>query len=138
MSKNTHGPVEIKTVALKEGTPCDYDLFVDVTSLPNPHNIPSLTDRSGQDSDVQKYVFKDKRARAIVARIVRRAVFKRYEKNRYVIIIGCYGGKHRSVAVAERTKQQLNKLKVNCWVNHTQRWKWFEKEDRKPRESIKA
>lgn len=134
--KRKRGPIEIKTIAIGDGPQCDYDLLVDCRNLRNPYNVDRLSTMSGLDKEVQDFVMADPRAPKLVADIVRRAVFHPYEVSRFVIVIGCKGGRHRSVAIAEQVKKRLNELKVNCWTTHTTRWKWYRQEPKKPGHKI--
>lgn len=137
--KKKRGSVEIKTFAMSEGNaPSDYDLLVDCTSLPNPHKVSTLRDLDGTKPEVQDYVMKDKRAKELIRKLIPRCVFHPYENQRFVVMIGCYGGKHRSVAIAEELKSQLSELKVNAWVSHTARWRWKRKDETHRREKLKA
>jgi RNase adapter protein RapZ len=101
----------------KYGLPVDADLVVDCRFLPNPHWIPELRPMSGRDPEVREYVlsqpgaldFLDHYAAslAIVVEGYRR------EGKRYVTLaVGCTGGKHRSVAIAEELSSRLIALGV--------------------------
>ena len=91
----------------KYGLPADADLVADCRFLPNPHWVPSLRPLTGQDAAVREYVLGQPGAAAFVDAYltvleVSLAGFER-EGRRYVTLaIGCTGGKHRSVAIAER------------------------------------
>ncbi|MGH8836795.1 MAG: RNase adapter RapZ [Actinomycetes bacterium] len=96
----------------KHGLPVDADLVLDCRFLPNPHWVPELRPHTGQDPDVRAYVLGQAGAEETVARYadVVRAIAAGYlrEGKRYATIaIGCTGGKHRSVAIADRLAELL-------------------------------
>ncbi len=96
----------------KYGAPVDADLLLDVRFLPNPYFVPELTDLSGLDEAVREYVLNDpeskellRHAQALLAFCLPR--FEREGKAYVTIGIGCTGGRHRSVALAERLAAEL-------------------------------
>ena len=96
----------------KHGLPVDADLVLDCRFLPNPHWVPELRPHTGQDPDVRAYVLAQPGAEETVARYADlvRAIAAGYlrEGKRYATIaIGCTGGKHRSVAIADRLAELL-------------------------------
>jgi UPF0042 nucleotide-binding protein len=96
----------------KHGLPVDADLVLVCRFLPNPHWVPELRPHTGQDPDVRAYVLGQAGAEETVARYadVVRAIAAGYlrEGKRYATIaIGCTGGKHRSVAIADRLAELL-------------------------------
>ncbi|MCS7057286.1 MAG: RNase adapter RapZ [Meiothermus sp.] len=97
----------------KWGPPQDADLVLDVRSLPNPHYDPVLKSRPGTDPEVAAYVFSDKRNetfyRTLLTTIGLSAEGARQGgRAAYTVAVGCTGGQHRSVAVAERLAQELS------------------------------
>jgi UPF0042 nucleotide-binding protein len=96
----------------KYGLPVDADLVVDVRFLPNPHWVPELRPLTGLDREVSDYVFASPEAGELVRRYgeVLRLVVPGYlrEGKRYLTLaVGCTGGKHRSVALAEELGRML-------------------------------
>ncbi|HKE51582.1 MAG TPA: RNase adapter RapZ [Actinomycetes bacterium] len=96
----------------KHGLPVDADLVLDCRFLPNPHWVPELRPHTGQDPDVRAYVLGQPGAEETVANYAElvRAIAAGYlrEGKRFATIaIGCTGGKHRSVAIAERLAELL-------------------------------
>ncbi len=102
----------VLSFGFKYGLPVDADLVVDVRFLPNPHWIPELRPLTGLDPAVADYVFSVPEARELVERYgdVLRLVLPGYvrEGKRYLTLaVGCTGGKHRSVAMAEELGRVL-------------------------------
>jgi UPF0042 nucleotide-binding protein len=107
----------------KYGLPVDADLVVDCRFLPNPHWVPDLRARTGQDPLVRDYVLSQRGAQEFLDRYseVLAILIPGYqaEGKRYVsLAVGCTGGKHRSVAVAEQLAQRLTDLGVDVRVSH--------------------
>jgi len=96
----------------KYGVPVDADLVFDVRCLPNPHFVPTLKRRTGLDRAVVAFMERDKSAREFMNRLEEyvRYVIPYYiaEGKAYLTVaIGCTGGRHRSVMIAERLKRAL-------------------------------
>jgi UPF0042 nucleotide-binding protein len=104
--------VTLLSFGYKHGIPSDSDLIFDVRCLPNPHFVPALRDRTGRDRPVVTFMDKDAGTREFIERL---ADYLRYVLPQYVaegksyltISIGCTGGRHRSVMIAERLKRSL-------------------------------
>jgi UPF0042 nucleotide-binding protein len=98
--------VHFVSFGFKYGVPIDADLVFDVRFLPNPHYVDDLRPLTGQDSAVYEYVMKWSDTQQFLAKLedFLKFLIPHYEregKSQVVIAIGCTGGKHRSVAVAE-------------------------------------
>jgi UPF0042 nucleotide-binding protein len=98
--------VNFLSFGFKRGIPLDCDLIVDVRFLRNPHFIEELREKDGRDPPVKDYVFQSPEAQEFVERYadLLRFLLPKYqfEGKAYLNIgIGCTGGKHRSVAIAE-------------------------------------
>ena len=96
----------------KHGLPVDADLVLDCRFLPNPHWVPELRPHTGQDPDVRAYVLGQPGAEETVERYAElvhaiAAGYLREGKRYATIAIGCTGGKHRSVAIADRLAELL-------------------------------
>jgi RNase adapter protein RapZ len=107
----------------KYGLPVDADMVVDVRFLPNPHWVPELRPLTGLDPTVAAYVFESPEAAELVQRYgdVLRLVLPGYvrEGKRYLTLaVGCTGGKHRSVALAEEFGRLLRADDVDVHVVH--------------------
>jgi RNase adapter protein RapZ len=107
----------------KYGLPMDADLVADVRFLPNPHWIPELRPHTGQDPDVRDYVLSQEGAGRFLdvytelLRLVG-AGYQREGKRYLTLAIGCTGGKHRSVAIAEEIAKRLVEDGVQTTVAH--------------------
>ena len=107
----------------KYGLPLDADLVADVRFLPNPHWIPALRPHTGQDHDVRDYVLSQAGAGEFLdvytelLRLVG-AGYQREGKRYLTLAIGCTGGKHRSVAIAEELAKRLAGDGVQTTVVH--------------------
>jgi UPF0042 nucleotide-binding protein len=101
----------------KHGVPVDADLVFDVRCLPNPHFVPALRRRTGRDRAVVEFMERDTSARAFMDRLedYLKYVIPYYiaeGKSYLTVAIGCTGGRHRSVMIAERLRKALAELGV--------------------------
>lgn len=113
----------VMSFGFKYGIPVDADLVVDVRFLPNPHWVPELRALNGLDASVSDYVVAQESAREFLDRYAELLHFiaEGYlrEGKRYVTVaVGCTGGKHRSVAMAEHLSTRLVKDGVETLVRH--------------------
>lgn len=98
--------VHITSFGFKYGIPIDADLIYDVRFLPNPHYVDTLRPHTGQEPEVYDYVMKWPETQTFLKMLVEMLQFlipqyRKEGKSHVVIGIGCTGGKHRSVAIAE-------------------------------------
>jgi UPF0042 nucleotide-binding protein len=113
----------VLSFGFKYGLPLDADLVADVRFLPNPHWIPELRPHTGQDPDVRDYVLSQEGAGRFLdvytelLRLVG-AGYQREGKRYLTLAIGCTGGKHRSVAMAEEIAKRLAGDGVQTTVAH--------------------
>jgi UPF0042 nucleotide-binding protein len=113
----------VLSFGFKYGLPLDADLVADVRFLPNPHWIPELRPHTGQDPDVRDYVLSQEGAGQfldVYAELLRLvgAGYQREGKRYLTLAIGCTGGKHRSVAMAEEIAKRLVGDGVQTTVAH--------------------
>lgn len=99
--------VNFMSFGFKYGIPIDADLVLDVRFLPNPHYIDNLRPLTGKEGEVAEYVFKWPETQEFMKRLIDLLEFtipqyKKEGKSQLIVGIGCTGGKHRSVAVAEK------------------------------------
>ncbi len=104
--------VNVMSFGFKRGTPREADLLFDVRFLPNPHWVDELRALDGRDAPVRDYVFGQPIAGPFLDRLeaLLDVALPGYlaERKRYLTIaIGCTGGKHRSVAIAEHLAAHL-------------------------------
>ena len=113
----------VMSFGFKYGLPVDADLVVDCRFLPNPHWIPELRPRTGLDPEVSGYVLAQPGAKELlesygeVLRVIT-AGYRREGKRYVTLAVGCTGGKHRSVAMAEQLAARLNGDGVDTTVLH--------------------
>ncbi|SDB98047.1 RNase adapter RapZ [Shouchella lonarensis] len=98
--------VHFLSFGFKYGIPIDADLVFDVRFLPNPHYIAELQPKTGLEQEVSSYVLKWQDTQQFVHKLTDLFSFmlphyKREGKSQVVIAIGCTGGQHRSVTLAE-------------------------------------
>lgn len=115
--------VNVVSFGFKYGIPADADLVFDVRFLPNPYYEISLREKTGQDPQVRNYVFCDGTADRYLDRLFAMLDFlipqyTREGKAVLTIGIGCTGGRHRSVAIAEAVNQHLMEQNVPTTVTH--------------------
>jgi UPF0042 nucleotide-binding protein len=97
--------VTVMSFGFKYGIPQDADLVFDVRFLPNPYYVDDLRPKTGNDAEVQTYVMENEKSQQFLAKLTDLVDFliPNYileGKNQLVIAIGCTGGKHRSVTLA--------------------------------------
>jgi RNase adapter protein RapZ len=107
----------------KHGVPFDADLVFDVRFLPNPHFVPGLRLLDGRDARVREFVLENAEGRELLQHLRDFLTFllPRYEregKAYLTIAIGCTGGRHRSVTLAEVLKKFLDELGYAPTVVH--------------------
>lgn len=115
--------VNLLTFGFKHGLPQEADLVVDVRFLPNPFFIDELREKTGLDAPVSDYVLAHKEATEFLDRYssLVNYLLPHYilEGKAYVTIgVGCTGGKHRSVAIAEALSQMINSSDCRVTVKH--------------------
>ena len=106
--------ITVMSFGFKYGIPSDSDLVFDVRFLPNPYYIDGLREKTGNDPEVQDYVMGNEKAEQFLDKLKDMTEFliPNYileGKNQLVISIGCTGGKHRSVTLANALYKVLEK-----------------------------
>ena len=106
--------ISVLSFGFKYGIPADADLVFDVRFLPNPYYIDELRPKSGNDREVREYVMNNNKAREFLAKLTDMIEFLipnyvQEGKTQLVIGIGCTGGKHRSVTLANELYEALQK-----------------------------
>lgn len=120
--EQNHLTVTFMSFGFKYGAPIDADLMFDVRFLPNPHYVESLRPLTGKQSEVYEYVLKWSETKQFLHKLVDMLTFllphyHREGKTQLVVGIGCTGGKHRSVAIAEYLHNRLAE-QAQTRVNH--------------------
>ena len=116
--------ITILSFGFKYGIPSDSDLVFDVRFLPNPYYIDELKPRTGNDKEVQEYVMGFDVSHEFLNKLVEMLKFliPNYiieGKNQLVISIGCTGGKHRSVTLANKLYEALgNSVEYGLKIEH--------------------
>lgn len=115
--------VTILSFGFKYGIPDDSDLVFDVRFLPNPYYIADLKLLTGNDRAVSDYVMSSEQAQDFEKQVFQMVEFliPNYileGKNQLVISIGCTGGKHRSVTIANALGRHLSQLPYSLKVEH--------------------
>lgn len=115
--------VSVRSFGFKHGSPRDADLLFDVRFLPNPHWVPDLRDKRGNQPEVSTYVLEQPGALEFVDQVEQMLtflipLFETEGKSYLSVGIGCTGGHHRSVAIAEEIGKRLNDRDIRAVVRH--------------------
>jgi RNase adapter protein RapZ len=115
--------VTVVSFGFKYGIPVDADYVADMRFLPNPHWVPELRPRTGQDAGVADYVKSQDGAKEFLDRFVPLIVdvgkgYLREGKRFMTVALGCTGGKHRSVAMAEEITMRLVASGIDARAAH--------------------
>lgn len=115
--------ISATSFGFKFGVPHDVDLLFDVRFLANPHFVPELKPKTGSDPAVAAYIEKDPETTAFMDRLSSFVdyllpLYEREDKSYLSIGIGCTGGRHRSVYVAERLADLLRSQGYPVRVSH--------------------
>ena len=113
----------IVSFGFKHGVPNDVDLVLDCRFLPNPHWEDELRDKTGEDSAVRDYLLGKEIANEFLSHLnsMLRLIMPAYQnegKSYLSLAIGCTGGKHRSVVVANELEEILHNLGFGANVTH--------------------
>jgi len=117
--------IQIESFGFKHGVPYDADFVFDVRCLPNPYWEPDLRSKNGKDSDIVEFLGKsdvtDRMYTDILAFLNNRIPeYTEHNRNYLTVAIGCTGGQHRSVYLAERIAAELRKYHEGVLVRHNQ------------------
>ena len=107
----------------KHGIPLESDLIFDVRCLPNPFYIDELRGLTGLDEPVRSYVFEQEETKGFVTRFTDMVdylvpLYSKEGKSQLVISVGCTGGHHRSVAIAQYIHDHLEEKNIRTSVSH--------------------
>lgn len=115
--------ITILSFGFKYGIPNDSDLVFDVRFLPNPYYIDELKHKSGNDREVQEFCMGFEVARVFLDKLEEMLQFLLPNyiaegKNQLVVSIGCTGGKHRSVTLANQLYQRMGQGDYGLRIEH--------------------
>jgi RNase adapter protein RapZ len=115
--------VNVVSFGFKYGLPVDADMVADCRFLPNPRWVPELASQTGQDPGVIEYVLDQPGAAEFLeafARAIAIALegFDRRGRNDVLVAVGCTGGKHRSVVMADKIAARLSQSWPGIQVTH--------------------
>ncbi len=116
--KDTEIAINIMSFGFKYGIPLDADLVFDVRCFANPYYVDELKDKTGNDKEVQDYVMSTSAAAEFMDKLCDMIKFLiplyiEEGKTSLTICIGCTGGKHRSVTMANRLADVLSEHEAN-------------------------
>jgi len=112
--------INFVSFGFKHGIPYDVEMVFDTRIIPNPYWISELKDLTGEDEVVKKFVLENKEAQELIKNIEKYLDYylrkvKEEERNFFVVGIGCSGGQHRSVVIAEYLAQRYeSKYRTLC------------------------
>ncbi len=106
--------ITILSFGFKNGIPVDADLVFDVRFLPNPYYIEEMRKKTGNDSIVRSYVMSNDKSQQFLSKLIDMMDFLSPNyilegKNQLIVAIGCTGGMHRSVTLANELYDELKK-----------------------------
>jgi UPF0042 nucleotide-binding protein len=115
--------VTVLSFGFKYGLPPDADFVLDARFLPNPYWVPELREHNGRETEVSQYVLGQPGATTFVdtySRLINTTApgFEREGKRYLTVAVGCTGGKHRSVAIAEELARRLRDLRLAASAQH--------------------
>ena len=115
--------ITILSFGFKYGIPVDSDLVFDVRFIPNPFYIPELKPFSGNDEPVKNYVMEQTETQTFLQKVNDMFEFlipnyQKEGKRQLIISIGCTGGRHRSVAIANSIYETLRVNNHDVYIEH--------------------
>ncbi|HEY8962841.1 MAG TPA: RNase adapter RapZ, partial [Alphaproteobacteria bacterium] len=115
--------VTVMSFGFKNGVPRESDMVLDVRFLRNPHWVAKLKSLTGQDKDVQKYIADDDDYGAFMkhTQSMLKLLLPRYAdegKYYFTLAVGCTGGKHRSVYIAETLSKMIKDAGYTLSLRH--------------------
>ncbi|MGA9110494.1 MAG: RNase adapter RapZ [Smithella sp.] len=122
-ARNKKMVINVTSFGYRYGLPADADLVFDVRFLPNPYFVEKLKNYDGNNIDVRNYVLQNKESMEFLEKIsdLMNLLIPLYEKEgkvRLNIAMGCTGGKHRSVVIANKISSFFSSMKYIVNLNH--------------------
>ena len=114
--------ITFESFGFKNGVPDDADVILDVRMLDNPFYVPELKELTGMEKEVSDYVLNSDRTQAYLEKVIAYLdfMFEAYdkeEKRHLTICVGCTGGQHRSVTIANYLHEYYNG-RYMCYITH--------------------
>jgi len=121
--EKTGFPINIVSFGFKHGMPNDVDLVFDVRFIDNPYYIDELREKTGLHKEVQDYVMGKTESQVFLEKLIDMVnflvpLYVKEGKGQLSIAIGCTGGRHRSVTLAEKLAEHLEKTCHKIIINH--------------------
>lgn len=116
--------ITVMSFGYKFGIPQDADYVFDVRFMPNPYYVDDLRRKTGNDKEVQDYVMATKESKNFIRMLTKMTTFVANEmtneedRHQFVVAVGCTGGRHRSVTVANLLAEGLKDLPYTVRVFH--------------------
>ena len=115
--------INVISFGYRYGLPADADLVFDVRFLPNPYFVEDLKEFNGQNEDVRDYVLKNEKSETFLEKVfdLMTYLIPLYDKEgkvRLNVALGCTGGKHRSVVMADQVGAHFSEMKYIVNVTH--------------------
>ena len=115
--------IHVMSFGFKHGIHTEADFVIDVRCLPNPYWVENLRTKTGLDDEVINYVFSFDESKKLLDKLIDmldflNPLYIKEGKSQIVFAIGCTGGNHRSVAIAEALKKHFCGRWDNVSVNH--------------------
>lgn len=115
--------LSVASFGFKYGLPADADMVIDVRFLPNPYYVPEMKELGGLDLPVAEYVLQNEVSRAFLDKYILLLSFlmPNYHlegKRHFTLAVGCTGGRHRSVAMAEEIARRMKEQGYVVTVSH--------------------
>lgn len=122
---DTHGSMQTTVVSFgyKHGIPLDADLVLDCRFVPNPHWVEELRDQTGLDEGVRRFVLSQPEAASFLQKLdelfaLLLPAYVKEGKSYLSIAVGCTGGRHRSVVLAEEIARRISGRGLHPVVRH--------------------
>jgi UPF0042 nucleotide-binding protein len=115
--------ITFMSFGFKYGVPHDVDMILDVRFLPNPHFVRELKELAGTDQRVVEYVLRSPEAQRYLEKLkdflaFQLPLFEREGKTYLTIAIGCTGGRHRSIVIANYLRELFSDGKYQVHAAH--------------------
>jgi UPF0042 nucleotide-binding protein len=115
--------VTIMSFGFKFGVPQNADLVFDVRFLPNPHFVPELKELTGKNNSVKEFVLEKDQTKEFIKKLKGMMdflipLYVKEGKTYLTIGIGCTGGRHRSIVIAEEIASLINLETLNISIIH--------------------